>query len=132
MSARRHVAARPRRGTVAVAVLLAVLLAGLLVAGMVRTGARDHDLSARRLETVQAFYAAEAGMNMAYRELMLGVDVDGDGAVGSISDDGDGGNDPAIGGGRAAVRVEVTGTVRTLIGVGRCGSARREITAVVE
>ena len=34
---------------------------------------------------MQAFYAAEAGMNMAIREMMVGRDEDGDGVIGAVS-----------------------------------------------
>ena len=33
-------------------------------------GGRDHDLTVKRMDTLRAFYAAEAGMNIAIRELM--------------------------------------------------------------
>ena len=68
-----------RRGTVAVAVLLVLLLTSLFVIGLVSGAARDQDLSGRRMETVRAFYAAEAGINMAMREFSVGADEDGDG-----------------------------------------------------
>src|SRR5688572_6539228 len=78
----------PRRGAAIVAMITTMLLLGLIGVGMVLGGARDQDLSIKRLETVRAFYAAESGMNMAIRELMVRADEDGDGAIGSISDDG--------------------------------------------
>lgn len=123
---------RRRRGSVAVAVLLVLLLVGLFMVGIVSGTARDLDLSARRLESVRAFYAAEAGVNMAVRELMINTDEDGDGTVGSISDDADDATDPAIGNARVQVSVTIAGPPRTLVSSGRDGAARREITTMVE
>lgn len=53
---------RTRRGSIA-----AVLI--------ILAGARDQDLTARRLDTARAFRAAEAGANTAIREVMAGVDA---------------------------------------------------------
>ena len=93
-----------RRGVAAIVMIVLLLVVDLIALGMVLGGARDQDLTVRRLETVQAFYAAEAGMNMAVREIMLDADEDGDGTTGSISDDDDDANDPGFG----AARVRVT------------------------
>ena len=66
------------RGVAAIAAITLLLLLQLLVIGMVLGGARDHHLTLRRVESVQAFYAGEAGINMAIRELSLDTDEDGD------------------------------------------------------
>lgn len=123
-----------RRGTVLVAVVAALVLLQLIIVGVVVSGARDHDLTARRAETMRAFYAAEAGMNMAIRELMLDTDEDGDGGIGTVSDDSNDATDPAIGGGSGRVRVtsDMTGAVTTLTSNGRAGIARRSLAAVLE
>jgi hypothetical protein len=114
-----------------VAVVL-LLIANLVVIGAVLGGSRDHDLTIRRIETVQAFYAAEGGMNMAIRELMQGSDEDGDGTVGSISDDGNDANDPALGQARVVVTKTVNADDSTLESAGRAGAARRSVEALVE
>lgn len=116
-----------RRGSVAAAMVVALVLLQVVVAGMVLAGARDQDLTQRRVETVRAMYAAEAGINMAVREVMLATDFDGDGAVGTISDDGNAGNDPDLSGARVAVTRDVQGGVTTLASRGRCGGAVREV-----
>jgi hypothetical protein len=121
-----------RRGSVAAAMLIALILLQLVVAGMVLTGARDQDLMQRRAETVRAFYAAEAGMNMALREAMLGTDADGDGTVGTISDDSNSSNDPSLSGAQVLVTRTVVGGTTTLTSRGRCGAAVREITVDVQ
>ncbi len=121
-----------RRGMVAVSIIVVLLVVDLIVISIVIGGGRDHDLTVRRLETERAFYAAEGGMNMAIRELMLGADEDGDGSAGTISDDGDGAGDPALGSARLVVTASAAGSQTTLSSTGRCGSARRRIDAVLE
>lgn len=129
--ARRERAHRPRRGTVLVAAIIALVVLQLLVAGLVTSGARDHDLTARRAETIRAFYAAEAGMNMALREVMVNADEDGDGGIGTISDDGSDANDPSVGGARTRVTAAAAATT-TLTSDARTGEARKRIVAVLE
>ncbi len=127
----RHKRRLHRRGAAVVALILAMLLMALIMVGLVLGGARDQDLTIRRLETVRAFYAAEAGANMAIRELMLNSDDDGDGNIGSISDDGNDANDPSLGGGQVKVVKTVSGSDTTLSSEGRSGEARRTIEAVL-
>ena len=81
----------------AVIAVIVLLLTSLFIIGIVSGSARDLNSSARRLETVQAFYAAEAGVNMALREIIINSDEDSDGIIGSISDDANDANDPAVG-----------------------------------
>jgi hypothetical protein len=106
--------------------MIAVLLiVNLIILGMILSSARDHDLTMRRLETVQAFYAAEAGVNMGVREMMNSADEDGDGTVGSISDDGDDGNNPTAGSAAFLVtRTDIVG-LSTLASTGTNGIATR-------
>lgn len=123
---------RGRRGTAAVAMIIVLVVLQLVVVGLVNGGAREQDLTTKRLDTVRAVYAAEAGINMAIRELMNNADEDGDGAVGSISSDGNSGNDPALGVARFTVTRTVAGGQTTLLSAGRCGDARRSISAVTQ
>ncbi len=99
-----------RRGSVSLFMIIILVLGALVVTMMTMTRARDHDLTVRRVETEQAFYAAEGVMNMAMRELMENSDEDGDGVVGSISDDGLVVNDPNIGGASGSVSATPGGT----------------------
>ena len=128
----RRPIARSRRGSVAVVMFIALILLQIIVAGMVLTGARDQDLMQRRVETVRALYAAEAGMNMALREVMQNTDEDGDGGIGSVSDDGNSSNDPNLSGARVVVSKATAGAVTTLTSVGRCGAALRELSATLQ
>lgn len=128
----RHERVQSRRGAAAIAMVILLLLMNLIIIGMVLGGARDHDLTVRRVETVQAFYAAEAGMNMAIRELMADVDADGDGAVGSISDDGIDANDPSIGAATIVVTLTDAGVQQIVQSVGSAGESIRSIESVIE
>ncbi len=118
-----------RRAIIAVAMIIILLLIDLIIVGMVVSQARDHDLTIRRQQTVEAFYAAEAGVNMSIRELMVPADEDGDGFAGSISDENptyDPNNDPTLG--NARFYVSATGNT-ILTSEGRSGEARRTMTA---
>jgi hypothetical protein len=114
-----------------VAVIVILIIVDLVIVGIVLSGARGHDLTLRRVETVEAFYASEAGMNMAVREVMIGQDEDGDCTIGTISHDGDSNNDPGFGNAAWVVNAETTGALTTLMSYGRSGSARRQVRAVV-
>ena len=125
----------PRRALVAVAMIVVLLTLDLIIVGFVVSAGRDHALTIRRLETVEAAYAAEAGVNMSIRELMVTADEDGDGTAGSISDDGDNGNDPTLGNARFRVTMSPDDPVegqRTVTSEGRSGQAVRKMTAIVE
>ena len=123
---------RARRGLSAVVMVAVLLLVGLAIMGVVISGSRHQDLTVHRVDTVRAFYAAEAGANMAIRELVEDTDEDGDGTVGTISDDGNAVNDPALGVARLVVTQSVSGAETTLTSTGRAGGARREIETVLE
>ncbi|MCH7849558.1 MAG: hypothetical protein IIB53_14495 [Planctomycetes bacterium] len=124
--------ARHRRATIAISMIIVLVVVNLVIISIVIGGARDHDLTIKRVETIQAFYAAEAGMNMAIRELMNNADEDGDGAVGTISDDGNAANDPTFGQAQVVVTASVAGPQTTLRSKGRSGDARREVETVLE
>ncbi len=124
-----------RRATVAVAVIVMLMIINLIVLSMTISQAHDHDLTVRRLETVQALYAAEAGVNMAVRELMEDDDEDVDGTIGTISDDDDDGTDPTLGTAKfvvSAVEDTPLDGQTSLTSQGRSGEARREMSTVIE
>lgn len=118
-----------RRGVAAIVMIVLLLVVDLIALGMVLGGARDQDLTVRRLETVQAFYAAEAGMNMAVREIMLDADEDGDGTTGGISDDDDDANDPGFGAARVRVTRSPDAGGTLLTSEGRAGQSDRKLEA---
>ena len=126
---------RVRRGIALIATVVVLLTLNLLILSFVLNGARDHDLTVRRLETVEAAYAAEAGINMSIREMIGSTDDDGDGTVGSISDGSDSGTDPAIRNARFVVTMSVDVPVvgqTTVTSAGRSGQAFRTMTAILE
>jgi hypothetical protein len=120
-----------RRAATVVAVIVILVIIDLVIVGLVLSGSRGDVLAVRRAETVKAFYAAEAGMNMAMREVMLDQEQDGDCKVGCISHDGDDGNDPGFGNAAWVVTASTSGAVTTIRSYGRAGSTRRQMLAAV-
>lgn len=121
-----------RLGAVIAAVVVLLLAADIAIIGFAMTVTSDQSISVDRLNTVRAFYAAEAGMNMAIRELMVSQDEDGDGTIGSISDDGDSGNNPTLP--QASLVVTVVtggGSDMTVTSTGSAGEARRRVEALL-
>jgi hypothetical protein len=74
-----------RRGAVAIALVITMLLVGMLLIGVVLSGSRDQSASIHRMAAVRAYYAAEAGANLSLREIQYRTDFDGDGKVGTIA-----------------------------------------------
>jgi hypothetical protein len=128
----QHRSQPARRGIAAVAVIVILMIVDLVVVGVVLSGSRGHDVTVQRLETVRAYYAAEAGMHMAMRELMLQDNLDDDCAVGTISNDGIDANDPALGTASFMVTATPSGSQYTVRSYGRSGDARREMTALLD
>ncbi|MHC5007757.1 MAG: hypothetical protein ACYTGF_10415 [Planctomycetota bacterium] len=124
-----------RRGVAAVAMVVFLIVVDLIIVGFVVGIGRDHNLTVHRMQTLEAMYAAEAGVNMSIREMMNAADEDGDGAIGTISDDSDDGTDPSVGNARfvvtAAADTPVAGQT-TLTSAGRSGEARRTIDSILE
>ncbi|MEM7227992.1 MAG: hypothetical protein AAF432_04170 [Planctomycetota bacterium] len=121
-----------RRGMAAVITILLMVMLSIMVIGLVRRNARDFDLTVRRVQTLQAFYAAEAGTQMAMRELALTTDEDGDGTIGTISDDANDANDRVVGNGIVVVVQATGGSDITLRSEGRSGESRREISSTLQ
>ena len=119
----------------AVAMIVVLVTIDLIIIAMVLGGAREHDLTIKRKQTIESFYAAEAGANMAIRELMEDNDEDLDGTTGTISDDGVPANDPALGNAQFYVTVSQDFPVagqKTLTSHGRSGDARRRLESVLK
>ncbi len=105
------------------------------VVGIALGLSRDHSLTVRRMETVEALYAAEAGLNMSIREMMNDQDEDLDGGTGTVSDDGDPGTDPTLGNAQFNVVSSYDPGPpgeTTLTAEGRSGDARRKMQSVIE
>jgi hypothetical protein len=112
--------------------LLLMIIGQLCVVGAVLGGARDQDATVQRLDALRAQYAADSGIHMAVRELMVSADQDGDGTIGSVSGDGITSNDPSLtGGARFSVTKSGSSTV-IITSQGRSGSARRSISLTIQ
>jgi hypothetical protein len=124
-----------RRAVAAVTMVVILLIVDLIIVGIVVGLSRDHDLTVRRMQTIEAMYAAEAGVNMSIRELMNDADEDGDGTTGTISDDSNDANDPTLGNAQfvvtAAADTPAAGQT-TLTSEGRSGEARRKVEGILE
>jgi hypothetical protein len=112
--------------------VVAMLLMGLIMIGMVMNGARDQDLTVQRMSTLRSFYATEAGLNMGIRELVVQVDADGDGVIGSISNDGNSSNNPMFSGAGVFVTASQNGSQWTLIGNGSRGETTRKASTIMD
>lgn len=99
-----------RRGSILVVTVVAMIILLMLVATVVLSGGREGEQSQLRFQEARAGYAADAGANMALREIRRNTDLDGDGAIGTISNDNNTGTDPTVGVGGAKVRVTPSGT----------------------
>lgn len=124
----RTLAARSRTGSAAVAVLVLLVVLQIVVMGVAWGGARDQGASVDRVDAARAYYATEGVANMAMREIFVGTDEDGDGGVGTISNDASAGTDPNISLGQARCVSSVSGGVTTYSVSGRSGGALRKIT----
>ncbi len=79
-----------------ISVIITLIMLQIVVMGMVVLASRDSSLSKLRLENAQAEAAAIAGADMALKEIYDNVDLDGDGGIGTISNDGNAANDPTV------------------------------------
>lgn len=133
--ARRAAAKRThhrRAGSVLAVVIVLLLILEIAVASLLMSGVSEQGVAVDRLETIRANYAAESGMALALRELMLNADEDGDGGIGSISDDGNDSNDPALGAAQLRVTVSRAGGLITITSAGRSGRAERIVQMIVQ
>lgn len=121
-----------RRALVTVAIIVVLVLVQLMIVSLVLSGGRDQELTIHRLETVQAFYAAESGLEMGIREVILAADEDGDCTIGTISHDGNDSNNPAFGNASWLVAAATTGNQTTFTSYGTAGSSRRQIAVVID
>ncbi|QYU70060.1 hypothetical protein J4558_08065 [Leptolyngbya sp. 15MV] len=113
-----------RRGTIAIAAIAGVAMLQLCMVAVVVSGSRDHELTALRVQTMRAFYAADAAASLALRELALGQDADGDGVVGGIA--------TRTLPGASSASASVLGPGTRIRAEGRSGVARRTIEVGVE
>ena len=124
-------AALRRRAFAALGMVLALLILQLLVVSMTTMSSRGGDLRGAAVEGARAFYAAEAALAIAVREAKTRTDIDGDGAIGGISDDGNASSGPVLAGVRLSVAASPSGGDIVLTAAIRVGAASRTVRATV-
>ncbi len=136
MIRQQSTSARPRsanrRGAIGIILVMSMVVGSLLVASVIVVSASEQGVGVERLNSARALYAAEAGINMAMREIFQNTDADGDGTIGTISNDSNDATDPALGIARVVVTRVVGSPQTTYTSAGRCGNTRRFATADVE
>lgn len=87
-----------RRGAAILAFVTALLVIGSLSLWMFQISASTNDSASGNFFSTGAFYAAESGFEMGLRELnnAPSTDIDSDGTIGSISDNNNSADDPAV------------------------------------
>jgi hypothetical protein len=87
-----------RKGVAFVAFVVALLVIGTFVLWLFQLTAGTATSSLAHYYSSGAFYGAESGIEMSLRELNQSppIDIDSDGLVGTISNNGNPGDDPAV------------------------------------
>jgi len=129
--ARRSRVDRPRRGVVLLVVLLLLLILATTSITYVALVGASQDATIQQWHALQAVYAAEAGLEMAMQELAQSADLDSDGTVGGISDDGNVLNNPSVGVGTVEVSY-VEGASKVLTATGRASQAERVVQMTLQ
>lgn len=117
---RRQARQRRASGVAVVAFVAALLIIGTFVLWLFSLTASMSVASLGHLQGLGAFYAAEGGLELSLRELNSNppADIDSDGTIGTISDNGNPADDPATATGAVHVELLVT-TPLTLRATGR-------------
>ncbi len=124
-------AANVRRGAGGVAIIVALVIIQLLVVGAIIAGGREQDLSIQRVDSTRAFYACEAGENLSMRECLNGADEDHDGVIGTVSNNNNALDDPALGPAMFSVSKQMVSGHAQFVPAGRSGLSRRKTNALV-
>lgn len=90
--------ARHRRAGVLVALVVALVILQIVVISMTGLNAEVQRRTPSLLDAPKAYYAAESGANMALAEIYANSDRDGDGVIGTLSNDGNASNNPIVNG----------------------------------
>lgn len=108
MPASHHQCGCKRRSVAIISFVAALLIIGTLVLWLFQLTANTATAVLGHYFSTGAFYAAESGVEMALREVSQNNDIDSDGTIGTISDNGSESDDPALATG--AVYVKKVGT----------------------
>ena len=117
-----------RRAAAVVAFVAALLVIGTMILTVLQTTAIGTSSYLSHYWSTGAFYAAESGIEMAIRESNQGSDIDSDGAIGTISNNGNSADDPSLSTG--TFNVSVAGQVYTAAGAWQ--GYRRTVEATTE
>lgn len=93
-----------RRGIAIISFVMALLVIGSFTLWLFQLTASTSTSSLGHYFSTGAFYAAESALEMAVRELTQQNDFDSDGTIGTISDNGNAADDPALVSGAAFVQ----------------------------
>jgi hypothetical protein len=85
-----------RRGVSLLAFVAGLLVIGSMVLWMAQFGGTTTISYLGHYLSSGALYASESGIEFALHEVASGGDLDGDGVMGTISNDGNDANDPAL------------------------------------
>ena len=110
----RHV----RHGVAVISFVAALLIIGTLVLWLFQLTTTTSTTTLGHYYSTGAFYAAESGIEMAVREVSQGNDIDSDGTIGTISDNDNENDDPALASGAFFVQ-KVGTTPDTFQAIGR-------------
>ncbi len=85
-----------QRGAAVLSFVAALLVIGTLALWLFHLTAVSATATLGHYYSTGAFYAAESGLEMALRELAQANDIDSDGTIGTISDNGNDADDPSL------------------------------------
>ena len=87
-----------RKGVAILAFVTALLVIGTMSLWLLHLTATTNSASMGHFYSTGAFYASEGGLEMSLRELNSSpaTDIDSDGTIGSISDNGNASDDPVL------------------------------------
>lgn len=112
-------------GSVLVSILTALVVVSLVVSGVVLLIGRDKTQLVGRMQGARADEAASSAAHMAIKEMIDNVDRDGDGVIGTISNDGNTASDPLVNGTRIWATKSVVSGTTTISGYSSNAEAQR-------
>jgi hypothetical protein len=119
-----------RGGTILVGIVVAVMVIAAGIVLVAIAGRREQDSMIRRFESMRAFYAQEAAVQIAVREMLRQQDDDGDGVAGTIAS-GVLASGITIGASKLAAGLVSAGGVDTITAQGSNGLAVRSTSVTL-
>jgi len=121
-----------QRGTALVIVIAALMVLMLVVAGVVSLSARQAQLQMYRQSSTNLDNAVTAAAEMGIREMFTGNDEDGDGVVGSISNNNNPADDPNVNACPVTVTRSTVGVTTTLTATAVNSTGARKEQVVIK